>query len=99
MSRAPRQPGRRPPKLSGKKWRRWWRAGGIEYSGPVRPPRAVPAIDGGAVKSRFWAVGLACFLLFCVAPAGALAASISGKITAAVGGAPIPHAQACVRDV
>ena len=43
-------------------------------------------------------VGLACLLLFCVAPASALAASISGKITA-VGGAPIPHARACVRDV
>jgi hypothetical protein len=50
------------------------------------------------LKSRFWAVGLACFLLFCVAPASALAASISGKITA-VGGAPIPHARACVHDV
>ena len=50
------------------------------------------------MKSRFWAVGLACFLLFCVAPASALAASISGKITA-VGGAPIPHARACVHDV
>ncbi len=51
------------------------------------------------LKLRFWAVGLACFLLFCIAPASALAASISGKITAAVGGAPVPHAQACVRDV
>jgi Divergent InlB B-repeat domain/Carboxypeptidase regulatory-like domain len=50
------------------------------------------------LRSRFWAVGLACFLLFCVAPASALAASISGKITA-VGGAPIPHARACVHDV
>jgi hypothetical protein len=50
------------------------------------------------LKSRFWVVGLACFLLFCVTPASALAASISGKITA-VGGAPIPHARACVHDV
>jgi hypothetical protein len=48
------------------------------------------------MKSRFWAVGLACFLLFCVAPASALAGSIVGKITA-VGGAPIPHARACAR--
>jgi len=43
-------------------------------------------------------VGLACFLLFCVAPASALAGSIVGKITA-VGGAPIPHARACVHEV
>jgi hypothetical protein len=50
------------------------------------------------VKSRLWAVGLTCFLLLCVAPASALAASISGKITA-VGGAPIPHARACAHDV
>jgi hypothetical protein len=50
------------------------------------------------LKSRFWAVGLACFLLFCVAPASAFAASISGKITVG-GGAPIPHARACVQDV
>jgi hypothetical protein len=50
------------------------------------------------LKSRFWAVGLACFLLFCVAPTSALAGSIGGKITA-VGGAPIPHARACVHDV
>jgi hypothetical protein len=48
------------------------------------------------LKSRFWAVGLACFLLFCVAPASALAGSITGKITA-VGGAPIPHARACAQ--
>jgi Carboxypeptidase regulatory-like domain/Divergent InlB B-repeat domain len=48
------------------------------------------------LKSRFWAVGLACFLLLCVAPASALAGSIVGKITA-VGGAPIPHARACAR--
>ena len=48
------------------------------------------------MKSRFWTVGLACFLLFCVAPASALAGSIVGKITA-VGGAPIPHARACAR--
>lgn len=53
---------------------------------------------GVLLKSRFWAVALACFLVFCLAPAGALAASISGKITA-VGGAPIPHGQACVHDV
>jgi hypothetical protein len=50
------------------------------------------------LKSRFWGIGLACFLLFCVAPASGLAASISGKITA-VGGAPIPHARACLHDV
>ena len=50
------------------------------------------------LKSRFWAVGLACFLLFCVTPASALAASVSGEITA-VEGAPIPHARACVHDV
>jgi hypothetical protein len=48
------------------------------------------------LKSRFWAVGIACFLLFCVAPASALAGSITGKITA-VGGAPIPHARACAQ--
>ena len=48
------------------------------------------------MRSRFWAVGLACSLLFFVAPAGALAGSITGKITA-VGGAPIPHARACAR--
>ncbi len=48
------------------------------------------------LKSRFWVVALACFLLFCVAPASALAGSITGKITA-VGGAPIPHARACAR--
>jgi Carboxypeptidase regulatory-like domain/Divergent InlB B-repeat domain len=50
------------------------------------------------LKSRFWAVALACFLVFCVAPVSALAGSITGKITA-VGGAPIPHARACVHDV
>ena len=50
------------------------------------------------MKSKFLVVGLACFLLFCVAPASALAGSVFGKITA-VGGAPIAHAQACVRDV
>jgi len=33
------------------------------------------------LKSKFWAVGLACFLLFCVAPASALAGSISGTVT------------------
>lgn len=49
------------------------------------------------LKSRFWAVALACFLLFCIAPASALAGSITGKITA-VGGAPIPHARACARE-
>ncbi|HXF31795.1 MAG TPA: carboxypeptidase regulatory-like domain-containing protein [Solirubrobacterales bacterium] len=48
------------------------------------------------MKSRFWAVALACFLLFCIAPGSALAGSITGKITA-VGGAPIPHARACAR--
>lgn len=48
------------------------------------------------LKSRFWAVGLACVLLFCLAPASALAGSIVGKITA-IGGAPIPHARACAR--
>lgn len=41
-------------------------------------------------------VGLACFLLFCIAPPSALAGSIVGKVTA-VGGAPIPHARACAR--
>lgn len=41
-------------------------------------------------------VGLACLLFFCAAPAGALAGSITGTITA-VGGAPIPHARACAR--
>ena len=50
------------------------------------------------MKSKFLVVGFACFLLFCVAPASALAGSITGKITAA-GGAPVPHAQACVRKV
>jgi hypothetical protein len=48
------------------------------------------------LKSKFWMVGLACLLLFCVAPASASAGSIVGKITA-VGGAPIPHARACAR--
>lgn len=48
------------------------------------------------MKSRFLAVGLASFLFFCAAPAGAMAGSIVGKITA-VGGAPIPHARACAR--
>lgn len=50
------------------------------------------------MKSKSWAVGLACSLLFCVAPASALAGSISGTITAA-SGAPIAHARACVRKV
>jgi hypothetical protein len=50
------------------------------------------------LKSRFWAVALACLLLFCIAPVSALAGSITGKITA-VGGAPIPRAQACAREV
>ncbi len=50
------------------------------------------------MKSKFLVVGLACFLLFYVAPASALAGSVFGKITA-VGGAPIPHARACVHDV
>jgi len=50
------------------------------------------------LKSKFLVVGLACFLLFCVAPASALAGTVFGKITAA-GGAPVPHAQACVRKV
>lgn len=49
------------------------------------------------MKSRFWSVSLACLLLFCVAPASALAGSITGKVTA-VGGAPIPHARACARE-
>jgi hypothetical protein len=48
------------------------------------------------LKTKFWAVGVACFLLFCIAPASALAGSIVGKITD-VGGAPIPHARACAR--
>lgn len=53
-------------------------------------------MTGALLKTRFWAGGLACFLLFCVAPASALAGSITGKITA-VGGAPIPHARACAQ--
>jgi hypothetical protein len=53
---------------------------------------------GASLKTKFWAVGLSCFLLFCVAPASALAGSIVGKVTT-VGGAPIPHARACVHDV
>lgn len=48
------------------------------------------------MKSRFWAVALASFLLLCIAPASALAGSITGKITA-VGGTPIPHARACAQ--
>jgi hypothetical protein len=51
---------------------------------------------GASLKTKFWAVGLSCVLLFCIAPASALAGSIVGKITA-VGGAPIPHARACAR--
>jgi hypothetical protein len=38
------------------------------------------------LKSKFWAVGVACFLIFCVVPASALAGSISGTITADGGG-------------
>jgi hypothetical protein len=41
---------------------------------------------GALLKTKFWAVGLACFLLFCVAPASALAGTISGTITADGGG-------------
>jgi hypothetical protein len=33
------------------------------------------------LKSKFLAVGLACFLLFCIVPASALAGSISGTVT------------------
>jgi 5-hydroxyisourate hydrolase-like protein (transthyretin family) len=38
------------------------------------------------LKSKFWAVGVACFLLLCAAPASALAGSISGTVTADGGG-------------
>jgi hypothetical protein len=51
---------------------------------------------GASLKTKFWAVGLSCFLLFCIAPASALAGSIVGKVTTAAG-APIPHARACAR--
>ncbi len=38
------------------------------------------------MKSKFWAVGIACFLILCAAPASAFAGSISGTITADGGG-------------
>jgi hypothetical protein len=51
------------------------------------------------LKSKFWAIGIACFLIFCVAPASALAASISGTVTEASTGLPRDEVTACAEAV
>src|ERR1700754_1713510 len=56
-------------------------------------------MSGGVVKSKFWAVGVACLFLFCVAPAGALAGSISGKVTDAGTGLPMGDVTVCADPV
>jgi Divergent InlB B-repeat domain len=50
------------------------------------------------LKSKFWTVGLACFLLFCVAPASALASSISGVVTGE-GAAPLASVTVCAQRI
>jgi carboxypeptidase family protein/List-Bact-rpt repeat protein len=52
-------------------------------------------MSGGVLKAKFWAVGVACFLLFCVAPASALAGSISGTVTEADSGLPMDEVTVC----
>ena len=51
------------------------------------------------MKTKFWAVGLACFLVFCVAPASALAGSISGQVTNAATGTQMDEVTACAERV
>jgi Carboxypeptidase regulatory-like domain/Divergent InlB B-repeat domain len=51
------------------------------------------------VKSKFWAVGVACLLLFCAAPASAFAGSISGTVTNAATGLPMSGVTACAEGV
>ena len=48
------------------------------------------------MKSKFCAVGIACFLLFCVVPASALAGSISGIVTGE-GAGPLLNATVCAQ--
>jgi hypothetical protein len=50
------------------------------------------------LKSKFWAVGVTCFLLFCIAPASALASSISGTLTDAESGLPVSEFMACAES-
>jgi hypothetical protein len=51
------------------------------------------------LKTKFWAVGVACFFMFCVAPASALAGSISGSITDAATGLPMDEVTVCAEGV
>ena len=51
------------------------------------------------MKSKFWAVGLACFLVFCVVPASAFAGSISGTVTNKATGLPMDEVTACAEKV
>jgi Divergent InlB B-repeat domain len=55
-------------------------------------------IPEALLKSKFWTVGLACFLLFCVAPASALAGSISGIVTGE-GAGPLLNATVCAQRI
>jgi hypothetical protein len=45
------------------------------------------------LKTKFWTVGLACLLVFCVVPASALASSIGGVVTG--GGGPLANVYVC----
>jgi hypothetical protein len=47
------------------------------------------------LKAKFWTVGVALFLVFCVAPASALAGSISGRVTNAATGLPKGEVTVC----
>lgn len=50
------------------------------------------------MKAKFWAVGLASFLVFCVVPASAFAGSISGKVTNKATGLPMDEVTACAEN-
>lgn len=49
------------------------------------------------MKSKFWAIGIACLLLFCLAPASALAGSVSGTVTDAGTGLPLGEGFVCAQ--
>jgi Carboxypeptidase regulatory-like domain/Divergent InlB B-repeat domain len=51
------------------------------------------------LKSKFWAVGVACFLVFCVAPASAFAGSISGQVTDAATALPMDEVNVCAEGL
>ncbi len=55
-------------------------------------------IPEALLKLKFWSVGLACFLLFCAAPASALASSISGVVTGE-GAAPLASVTVCAQRI